>query len=388
MVVSACANTNYSLLPISVDILVRFLVAYIDVLSSRASALFGAIAILKDLMKTIPRSDGVGNYQLKHIQDTIMTQFFLRENKHKLLFFELNSSRLDTLMNINRMSLIMNYSTLFGLEVTAQPSNSMRLLQGKDVQLLYHASLVELFSKCFDDCCDLNYLRCLTFETIMTVLQTMESYNCPPLVYAYGLFLHNVFLKGNSSPDYITKIDTGEKTSLDISMDDRLHDVLSKLCAAAMAPESLHNNYRSLIFDVTIPCITSYLQQAAAIANTEHPTSGNRLDPIFKMASQLFDHLLENRKSLLRDELMQLASAWQDLRLPISSSQMQAYADAYDACSTSPTNKIEANTRHEVKEGQVEMTERTRRGGVSHVECDTKAHVSSLLEHCPTIDQV
>ena len=399
------AHLDYFHLPIPVQTLVRSLVAFIDVVSTKACVLFQVVAVLKDLMSTSDRNaEGIGEAPLKYIQETIITEFFLRENKHKLLFFELNSSRLDTLVKINRMSLIVNYSSSFGLGVTTEPTQRATLghLLATDVQLLYHASLVELFSLCFDDCSDLNYLRCLSFDTVMVVLQTMEAYNCPPLVYAYGLFLYRIFLRGNGSSDYITRIDSGEKTTLDISQDERLYDALSKLCAAAMAPESLRNNHRRLIFDIAIPCVVSFLGQTLSLAvSGDQPTRNRGTDSmqeaLFKLISQLLAHLMENRYSLSRQELKEVALAWQQLRIPVSPDLRAEYSASYASASSSPSVHAAADSEsrergEQVGEQGVEMTDRDGaedKGSIhDRTNADTKEHVLSLLEHCPSLDQV
>jgi hypothetical protein len=341
VVVSVYVHLDPQRMPLTVPSLVHLLVSFADLTSTSARVLLKVMSILKDLVTKCDSSskEGMRGDSVKHVQETITHEFFSRENKYKLLFFELNSSRLDTLAKINRMSLIVNYSSSFGLDVTTQPSHALSELLAPDVLLLYHASLVELFSLCFDDCSDLDYLRCLSFETVMTVLQTMDAYNCPPLVHAYGLYLHRVFLRGNGSVGYLTKIDTGEKTWLDISEDDRLYDALSKLCAAAMAPESLLNSHRALIFDVTIPCLRSFLTQTSALAaSSEHPVgeSQQQQEALFKLTSQLLLHLMDNRDSLARRELLQVAEAWQAMSIPVPAKLRVECSGIHASSSTPP----------------------------------------------------
>ena len=394
VVVSVYSHLNYDHLPLPMDDLVHLLVSFIDISSSKASVLMKVIRILKDLILSCTSATKNVNTgaPLKHIQDAIVNEFFLRENKSKLIFFELNSSRLDSLVKLNRAALIVNYSSSFSLDVTFEPGMKLSNLLAADVVLLYHASLVELFSMCFEDCSDLNYLRCLSFETVMSVLQTMEAYNCPPLVLAYGLYLHRIFLRGNGSLDYLTKIDTGDKTSLDISRDERLYDVLSKLCGVAMAPESLQNNHRRLIFDVTIPCLQSFLVQSFALATQSDHVARERdsqHESLCKLTSQLLTHLLSSPGALSHGELTQVSVAWHALNIPLKSE----ISALYDSAATSSVNQDHGQLPshsgnvggNDADESGVELRETKDVFMPAEMR---QEHVLSLLDHCPVLDQV
>ena len=352
---------------------VHLLVSYTNLDTAKAFTMFKVLQILRSLVKP-------GNaHHEKHAHDVIMKIFFQRENKNKLLFFELNSSRSDALVKMNRTSLIIEYSSSFSLDVTIHPSRSLGALLVCDVQLLYHAGIVEIFAYCFDDCVDSNYLRCLSFETVVSVLQTVEAFNCPPLVYAYGLFLYRVFLRGNGSEDYVTKIVVENNSTIDISNDARLYDALSKLCAAATDPESLKNSHRLLIFDIVLPCLRSFLLQTLFLSRQrDHFINDTLLDSLVKLTQHLLSHLVSHRRSLSSKELALVCDVWQELNFPMDDDLSSSIREA--------SEYKEATEIDTADNGDIELSDAIN--APSEEATDPKKYIKSLLDNCPILEKV
>lgn len=381
-------------MPLPPHSLVHLIVSLLDLAATSACVLLRAIAVLKSLV-TVQDMDvtdtpqdkarfKTGDTSLKPMRDAVMSEFFMRENKHKLLFFELNSSRLDSLAGLTRAALIAKYSDSFSLDVPCLPCPPLVHLLATDVQLLYHAALVEVFSLCLEGCGDpLLYLRCLSFETVVAVLQTREAYTCPPLVHAYSLYLHQIFLRGDGSPGYLRRIPTGDKSAVDLSSDERLLDCLSKLCAAAMAPESLASPLRPVIFNTALPCLLTFLAHTSLVHVLPHGGGTSSRDPLvqslLEQTSQLLAHLLNNSSSLTSRELLHVTQGWEQLSIPMPSSA------SFPLLPVSRPGAV-GSADHESAERGVEMLPGGAGELSKHVE--TQQHVLSLLEHCPILEQV